>query len=209
MTGFRLADIIEPLGGDRSWYEQAKCRKFKPGEYDSVEQSGIKGYDKSLRIIRVMEKCEGCPVVKQCAQQAIDQRWTGVIAAGVELPSYHWYQSGFRPHHVNTMHALADGMSLHVAIGQFMASGQTGWVVALVAALRARYIEWTGLIPAPTPESLVIPADALARKRGASRSEQDRLEHIRRVESKVAAHARIAEEVMKLQPADYQPGGGA
>lgn len=205
MTGFRLADIIEPLGGDRSWYEQAKCRKLPPGEYDSIDQDGVKGFHKAYRIIQVMEKCEGCPVVQQCAQQAVEQRWTGVIAAGVELPAYHWYQKGFRPHHRAAMDAMADGEPLHRAIAGYMANGQADWIVSLVALLRERYIEITGRIPAPTPKTTVMPPQALARARGESKTEVERIRQRYLKVPKEDIYASVAEDIMRL-PAAVPPG---
>ena len=54
MQAGRLEDIINPLGGDRSWYWESKCRRQPVGEYDSINQDGIRGFQKAYRIIQVL-----------------------------------------------------------------------------------------------------------------------------------------------------------
>ena len=208
MQAGRLEDIINPLGGDRSWYWESKCCRQPVGEYDSIPQSGVKGYDKSYRIIQVMEKCEGCPVIQQCAAQALQQRWTGVVAAGIELPNYHWYQKGFRLQHRSAMHEMAEGRPMHEAIGQHFGKDKTGWVVALIAGLRQWYINHYDRIPGPTPKRAVYPAHILAAKYGASRPTIERMRDKYSGTDKAAEYARIAEIIMALPYAEDQYRGG-
>ena len=64
----------------RGWWYRAKCsgtdpRRFEPG----------RGYDKQKTAARL---CAGCPVIQECAQDALHYRDQGVIRAATFIPNH-------------------------------------------------------------------------------------------------------------------------
>lgn len=171
---------------DMSWHDRAKC-SGKPGEYDARKDMSTKGYRGMLANVRSLEKCEGCPVIQQCATQALQERWEGVVAAGIELPYYPWFtNSRERLSHKDYLVDVSGGRDMHDAVAHHFGGGHFRWRFSLIAAARGHYIESTGRVPSPTHEDTVIP----------KRVKHRDLEYVKQ------EHVRIVEEIMALPPVD-------
>lgn len=182
---------VNPNSIDISWHDKAKC-SGQPGEYDARKDMSAKGYRGMLANVRSLEKCEGCPVIQQCAAQALQERWEGVVSAGVELPYHKWFTSSrARSNHKNYLTAVAGGRGMHDALAEYFGGGHFRWRFSLIVALRGRYIEMTGRIPSPTHEATVIPPQVEHRSPKYIKQE----------------HERITTEIMALPPVDEAGAG--
>lgn len=68
-----------------SWHANAKCAGAKPGSYDFPKRAGYGTRKERAAWKRyVRDACEGCPVIGECAQDAIERPWftLQVIRAG-------------------------------------------------------------------------------------------------------------------------------
>ena len=56
---------------DLSWHERAKCRDAEIGTYDETD---IRMNDRERLLYRefVRHACDGCPVIRQCAADALE-----------------------------------------------------------------------------------------------------------------------------------------
>ena len=177
---------INPNDIDMSWHDRAKC-SGKPGEYDTRDDITKKGYKGILANVRSLEKCEGCPVIQQCATQALQERWEGVVAAGIELPYYQWFTtSRARLSHKDYLVDVSGGRDMHDAVAHHFGGGHFRWRFSLIAAARGHYIESTGRVPSPTHEGTVMP----------KRVKHRDLEYVKQ------EHVRLVEEIMALPPVD-------
>lgn len=70
-----------PAAPDRGWHRNAKCADGDPTDWDLP--SGYKVPAQQRNANRV---CFGCPVVKQCAADALRHRDRDIIRAGVHIP---------------------------------------------------------------------------------------------------------------------------
>lgn len=182
---------VNPNDIDMSWHDRAKC-SGKPGEYDTRDDITKKGYEGILANVRSLEKCEGCPVIQQCGAQALQERWEGVVAAGIELPYYPWFtNSRPRRSHKDYLVDVAGGRDIHDAVAHHFGGGHFRWRFSLIVALRGRYIEMTGRIPSPTHEDTVIPPQVKHRS-------PEFIKH---------EHERITAEIMALPPVDEAGAG--
>ena len=75
------------------WHERAQCRQGDPARF--YVPAGVwmrrKSGDRDGWMQRMRELgsvCDGCPVIRQCAADAIAGKDVGVIRAGVPLPEY-------------------------------------------------------------------------------------------------------------------------
>lgn len=74
---------------DNEWLEQAKCRTMNPDDFDlgNLLDKGVDGNDVAqVRAERAMSLCEGCPVIAECARDALVPLSVGLVRAGVYVP---------------------------------------------------------------------------------------------------------------------------
>lgn len=67
-----------------AWHERAKCAKASdPTEWDMEgrESPGV-------RLQQAQRSCSGCPVIAECAGEALDERPIGVVRAGIPIPMH-------------------------------------------------------------------------------------------------------------------------
>lgn len=62
----------------QKWHERALCLDVEPTEFDKRE--GVRF-------------CVGCPVIRECALDALENRSVGVVRAGVFLRGYTFPES--------------------------------------------------------------------------------------------------------------------
>lgn len=62
------------------WRKRAKCRGTDPDEFDLVRRTGKQQIAAAL--------CAGCPVIRECAQDVLHYRDTGMVRAGTYLPDH-------------------------------------------------------------------------------------------------------------------------
>lgn len=66
-----------------AWHVDAQCRGDSPDLYDVDRLPN--GDDTRAAVARVL--CDGCPVLRKCAADALDPLAVGTLRAGVHLPS--------------------------------------------------------------------------------------------------------------------------
>lgn len=101
--------------GPLNWHRRAKCAQMRdPSMWDAAPGNG----DKQLptKIIRALEACELCPVVRECAQQALDERPIGVVMGGVPLPTGAWWQPSYQQPYEVMLERIADGEGMHEVV---------------------------------------------------------------------------------------------
>lgn len=81
-----------------AWHRMAKCGQPGADPHDYDTSTTARGFDHSLQIVRGVEACEGCPVMRSCAQWALDEQASGVVAAGVSLPWAAWWRESYTGH---------------------------------------------------------------------------------------------------------------
>lgn len=169
-----------------AWFEDAKCYATDdPTRWDVADDfRGTAGVEARVRAV---EACEGCPVARLCARTAIDEGWTGVVAAGVPLPASTWLDASTkRPDKGSTVEALLaieGGESMWSAVAKHFSSVRGGDILRRVLAEREEFFAETGECGPPTPRSelytpsslgssLGVPADVLAALRYRERVER-------------------------------------
>lgn len=65
-----------------NWQQQAKCVGKDPRAWDLLELRGGDSWD-----ARAREVCRGCPVIKDCAADALEPLCIGTVRAGVWIPA--------------------------------------------------------------------------------------------------------------------------
>lgn len=66
-----------------AWHVDAQCRSDSPDLYDVDRLPN--GDETRAAVARVL--CDGCPVLRQCAADALDPLAVGTLRAGVHLPA--------------------------------------------------------------------------------------------------------------------------
>lgn len=68
----------------RRWWQHAKCKNDNPSAYE------FEGVDNMTRVAEKQEVasrlCSGCPVIVECAQDAMDPLAVGTVRGGVWIP---------------------------------------------------------------------------------------------------------------------------
>lgn len=67
---------------NKGWQQQAKCVGKDPRAWDLLELRGGDSWD-----TRAREVCRGCPVIKDCAADALEPLCIGTVRAGVWIPA--------------------------------------------------------------------------------------------------------------------------
>lgn len=75
----------------QQWYDRAKCAGKDPEAYTvpkSIGRVWSAGGGPSLnRVTERAGKCDGCPVARECARDALDTDDNGMIRGGIQVPS--------------------------------------------------------------------------------------------------------------------------
>lgn len=67
-----------------AWHERAKCAKASdPTEWDITGRGS-----QAMRLQQAQRSCSGCPVIAECAGEALDERPIGVVRAGIPIPMH-------------------------------------------------------------------------------------------------------------------------
>lgn len=131
------------------WHSRAKCNRpgVDPREYDV--DSSVRGDAYAYQIVHAVELCEGCPVMRECAQWALDEHPVGVICGGVVLPGACWWGVGAGVNTRLAVERVAAGESVHHAVVYELCGATSTTSAAQVLMSRARAIE-AGATPPPT-----------------------------------------------------------
>lgn len=86
-TPFEIETSTEP----QNWWNRAKCRNDDPDRYDLNLDRSIRRDEKDCI---AEELCEGCPVLAECAADALATNNVGIVRAGLWFPYPAW---GFAP----------------------------------------------------------------------------------------------------------------
>lgn len=102
-----------------AWHSDALCAHADdPRDYD------VDHLDPRDQILESMEKCLGCPVIRECALEGREQRADAVIRAGVPCIRATWTRSTELTHEVMT--AICAGHTPIVAlIGRLLVHAET------------------------------------------------------------------------------------
>ncbi|MBA4504225.1 WhiB family transcriptional regulator [Corynebacterium sanguinis] len=68
------------------WLLRAKCRSLDPELFDLSNVRDIKGSEYHSRDAIAEQLCYGCPVIRECARDAMDPLAVGTVRAGVWIP---------------------------------------------------------------------------------------------------------------------------
>lgn len=95
-----------PHGPAPDWHRDSLCsRADDPTRWDLGEGST----SSADRDMRAAELCAGCPVIEQCAAQALAEQPIGVIMAGMAMPSYRPWKPGKHAGLTAALEAIAAG----------------------------------------------------------------------------------------------------
>lgn len=72
---------------DRRWTETAKCRQMDPEQFNADWTPGHPRYDRELDRAVALTLCTGCPVIEECAREALQGNAQWTVRAGVSLRS--------------------------------------------------------------------------------------------------------------------------
>lgn len=181
-----------------AWFEDAKCYATDdPTRWDVADD--FRGNAGVEARVRAVEACEGCPVARLCARTAIDEEWTGVVAAGVPLPTSTWFDASTkRPDKGSTMEALLvieGGESMWSAVVKHFSASMGGDVLRRVLAEREEFFEAAGECGPPTPMSEIYTPAALGSLFSLSHDSLGKLRYRERVERKAGRDPRECVEL--------------
>ena len=79
--------MIDIQGLHTEWHYRGKCAapEQNPREWDL--QRRAKDWQ---TLVRAAKACIGCPVIRECAIEAVETRAIGTIRAGLPCPENHW-----------------------------------------------------------------------------------------------------------------------
>lgn len=116
---------------DQFWRERAACNGDNPDNYD-VEKSRIfNACEDYLAVVEWVEQgaiCDGCPVARTCAADALRARDRGVIRAGIPL--------GFVESRTSAPWGMASDALQEVADGTSPRLARADMIVARIRAAR-------------------------------------------------------------------------
>lgn len=101
------------------WHSMAQCSKpgHDPRDWDTRRADN----GRRDRAVRAATLCAGCPVIEQCAAQALAEQPTGVVMAGMCMPSYRPWK-GNRHHGLGAaLEAVAAGWPMPVVVAAMVA----------------------------------------------------------------------------------------
>lgn len=78
------------MNEQKRWQDHARCKGAQAGTMDSPKSINtwwLRGSPAwSLAVNESAARCMGCPVIEQCARDALARRDVGTVRAGVPLP---------------------------------------------------------------------------------------------------------------------------
>lgn len=109
----------------KPWRQSARCARAgaRPSDYDC--DTSARGKDYALQIVRAVEACEGCPVIAQCAQWALEEHVAGVVVAGVALPFSPWWTRSHNGAYRAALTRLANGANMHHVVASELCTTPT------------------------------------------------------------------------------------
>lgn len=73
------------------WHYRGKCA---PAKHDPREWELKQNLKEWQTLLGAAKACLGCPVIRECAIEAVDTEAIGVIRAGLPCPPGHWVSRG-------------------------------------------------------------------------------------------------------------------
>lgn len=132
------------------WHHRARCAQPDADYRDYDCSTACNAPARSLQLVRAVEACEGCPVVVECAQWALDEHAVGVVAAGVALPVSPWWTPSSPSGARRALERIVCGGSIHNAVAVEMCVGKSMDVAQRVIIDRALACGRGAVLP-PTP----------------------------------------------------------
>lgn len=74
------------------WHETAKCAR--PGADARQYDLGRTGERRADTMVRAAIACFGCPVIHECARDAVEEHSVGVVRGGLPCPEQSWLARG-------------------------------------------------------------------------------------------------------------------
>lgn len=83
--------MIDVKGLHTEWHYRGKCADpaLDPKDWDL--QRRAKDWQ---TLVRAAKACIGCPVIRECAIEAVETKSIGTIRAGLPCPENHWKSTG-------------------------------------------------------------------------------------------------------------------
>lgn len=79
--------MIDVKGLHTEWHYRGKCAAPEQDPKDWDLQRNQKEWK---TLVRAAKACIGCPVIRECAIEAVETRAIGTIRAGLPCPENHW-----------------------------------------------------------------------------------------------------------------------
>lgn len=79
--------MIDVKGLHTEWHYRGKCAAPEQDPKDWDLQRNQKEWK---TLVRAAKACLGCPVIRECAIEAVETRAIGTIRAGLPCPENHW-----------------------------------------------------------------------------------------------------------------------